>query len=79
VNQLVEQLDRRGFIAMNARRQEQIGSVVLSLGRSDFQRTLGQPAQTHAFDGQLSLFGGFATRQGQFKQFAEGEHGLIPA
>ncbi|EPN60963.1 hypothetical protein A235_23676 [Pseudomonas syringae pv. actinidiae ICMP 19079] len=63
---------------MNTGRQQQVSAVVTSLWRADFQSPLGQPAHAHAFDGQLSLFRWFTSSQGQFKQFAEGEHGALP-
>ncbi|MNF81203.1 hypothetical protein D3C84_634640 [compost metagenome] len=77
VQQPIEQLDRCGFVAMDARRQQQVLAIVTSLGRAHFEGALAEPAHAYAVDSQLGLLCRFATGQGQFKQFAEGEHGLF--
>ncbi len=74
IQQAIEQLDRRCFITVDAGRQQQIHTVIATLRRAHFKCALGQPAHPHAVDSQLSLLGRFTSGQGQFKQFAEGEH-----
>ncbi len=52
MQQAVEQLDRRGFIAVDTGRQQQVQAVVPGFGRLDLQRALAQPAHPYAFDSQ---------------------------
>ncbi|MNE14708.1 hypothetical protein D3C80_1075960 [compost metagenome] len=77
VQQAIEQFDRRCFVAMDPRRQQQVQAIVTRFRWPDFQRTFAQPAHAHAFDSQLSLLRRFAAGEGQFKQFAEGEHRAV--
>ena len=74
MDQAIEQFDRRCFIAVDAGRQQHVHAVVARLRGAHLKRALGQPAQTHAIDSQLSFLGRFTSGQGQFKQFAESEH-----
>ena len=74
MQQAVEQFDRRGFVAMDAGRQQQVAAVVQSFRRAHFKRAFAEPAHLHAVDSQLNFLRRFTTGEGQFKQFAEGEH-----
>ncbi len=74
VQQAVEQLDGGGFVAVDARREQQIQAIVAGHWRRHFQRAFGQPAQARALGRQLDLRCRFVAGQGQFKQFAEGKH-----
>ncbi len=77
-DQFIQQLDGCSLVAVDAGRQQQVSAIVTSLWRADFQCALAHPAHAHAFDGQLSLLRRLTSSQGQFKQFAEGEHGALP-
>ncbi|MCY1420836.1 hypothetical protein D9M71_364720 [compost metagenome] len=72
LQQAVEQFDGRRFIAMDARRQQQVAAVVASADRRYFQYSLGQPVQARAIGSELDFLGRLATGKSQFKQFAEG-------
>ena len=78
LQQAVEQFDRRGFVAVDAGRQQQIAAIVTGLRRAHFERALAEPAHLHAVDSQLNFLRRFSTGEGQFKQFAEGEHKRLP-
>ncbi len=77
MQQAIEQFDRRCLVAVDTGGKQQVQPVVPRLRRPHFQRTLTQPAHPHAFDRQLSLLRRFTTGEGQFKQFAEGEHSAV--
>ena len=73
--QTIEQLDWRGFVAMDAGRQQQVEAIVARCRRCHLQRTFVEPAQTRTIGRQLNLRRRLVAGQGQFKQFAEGKHG----
>ncbi|MNH17581.1 hypothetical protein D3C79_772620 [compost metagenome] len=77
MQQLVEQLDGGGFVTVDTCRKQQVHAVVTRFRRAHFKRPLAKPAHAHAVDSQLGLLCRFTTGQGQFEQFAEGEHGLF--
>lgn len=72
--QTIKQLDWRGFVAVDAGRQQQVEAIVARSRRSHLQRALIEPAQTRAIGRQLNLRRRLVAGQGQFKQFAEGKH-----
>ncbi|MNM82559.1 hypothetical protein D3C81_945920 [compost metagenome] len=72
LQQAVEQFDGGRFVAVDARREQQVATVVAGADRRHFQHTLGQPVQARAVGGELDFLGRLATGKSQFKQFAEG-------
>src|SRR5690606_35199220 len=75
--QAIQQFDRRSFVTVDTRREQQVEAAVPRRWRRDFQRPLGQPAQARALGGQLDLRGRLVTGKGQLKQFAEDKHRLL--